>query len=257
VFEDPETGVLGMIKDAPSAPVLRDISTVVIRKLFAREKDAPEIERFISELFSLIPDDAPPVYIPVVADAIIATLRGIKDLRKQKAQEYEEEQAAKAAAAALAPAIAPKAVERRKQTVDPRASFKAMLERKRKQRRNMGIAFSVLGLIATIGLYFWMSRVPPLPNDAARILTQQIKAAATGIAPPVHIYGGRLTVRRDVGEIVVTADGVPARACIGAASGLIAQGKLSIDKIELLAPGAAKELCERSGNLVRLTWVSG
>ena len=90
VFEDPETGLIALIAQARSAEALRDCVVVVIKKLFTRETDPPEVERFIGELTQLIPDGTGDQNLTLVLEAVTGILRQIKDDRAKKAAEYEQ-----------------------------------------------------------------------------------------------------------------------------------------------------------------------
>ncbi len=88
VFENAETGLIPFISKAKSATALRDSALAVVKLLYTREDDPPEIERFTAELQDLIPDDVPEEALPRMAEGITTILRQIKDDRIRKAEEY-------------------------------------------------------------------------------------------------------------------------------------------------------------------------
>ena len=89
VFEDSQSGLIPMILQAKTAHALRESTLVVIRQLYTRKDDPPEVERFTRELDGLIPDDTPSTSLPKVSEGVTAILRQIKTERIRKAEEFE------------------------------------------------------------------------------------------------------------------------------------------------------------------------
>jgi len=94
VFEDPGTGLLGLVGQAASPAALRECAILIIAKLYARKDDPAEVERFTKEISALIPDDMAADNLAEINTVVIGLLRQIKDSRIQKAAEHEAMRAA-------------------------------------------------------------------------------------------------------------------------------------------------------------------
>ncbi len=261
VFEHAETGFLTIVARAETPVVLRETSLAIIRQLFSRKGDEDETARLVAELNDIVSEDLPPAQLKVVADAIVRTLRGIKEFRQKKAAEYEKEKAEKAAQEAAdaksgkAPAAKQPTDSERRKASQAQASIKKALEQKKKQRTLMLSALAVAAIAGAVGGYFYF-RTPPLPTRADLILLEQMKSAATGNAAKTHVYGGVLQARRYLGTISVIADNIPVEACVTLGLNLANKGTLSING-ELLAFAALKDaqtLCGRATAPIRATW---
>lgn len=73
-----------------------------------------------------------------------------------------------------------------------------------------------LGVFVALGT--WLAgmpghRTPPISADQ---LVAQMEAAATGNATSTHIFGGKLSVEQVGGQVAVTAEDVPTKACVSA-----------------------------------------
>ena len=93
-FEDPSKGFIALITQAKSPTALRQSTIVVIEKLYTRQNDPTEVERFSAELNQMIPDDAQEEDLPGIAAAVTGILRQIKDDRIQKAVKFAKDQEA-------------------------------------------------------------------------------------------------------------------------------------------------------------------
>ena len=90
VFEDPKKGLIPLISQAQTAAELRKRTILVIENLYKRKYDAPEIERFNTELTQMIPDDTTEKDLPRVKKVVTGILRHIKEERILKAVEHEK-----------------------------------------------------------------------------------------------------------------------------------------------------------------------
>ncbi|MDH5489238.1 MAG: hypothetical protein OEX17_04840 [Rhodospirillaceae bacterium] len=88
VFDDPANGLIAIISKAKTPQSLKETTTLVIKKLFTRDDDAPEVSRFLAELDEIIGKVEENDQLAATIDAIAALLRTIKEERKEKAQEY-------------------------------------------------------------------------------------------------------------------------------------------------------------------------
>jgi hypothetical protein len=88
-------------------------------------------------------------------------------------------------------------------------------------------------------------------------LTAEIRVAAEGTGPATHGFGGALTVTTVGGRPMVTAEAVPAKACVTAGWQLVRKGVLSINGVTPLRVSAARlaELCNSAGGLATITWM--
>ena len=83
VFEDGQTGLIGLITRAHSTDALRQSTAVLIEKLFTRKNDAAEVARYMTRLDAIIaaePDGS--------KASITGLLREIKHDRIKKAERY-------------------------------------------------------------------------------------------------------------------------------------------------------------------------
>ncbi len=87
MFENAETGLIPLISGAGSARALRDSALAVVKLLYTRKDDSPELERLTAELQGLIPNDTPENALPRIVEGVTAILRQIKDDRIHKAEE--------------------------------------------------------------------------------------------------------------------------------------------------------------------------
>ena len=88
VFEDPTTGIIPVLSQAPNKKILHKISVTVVKQLFARKDDAVQVERFLKELDAFLGETDGSEDLPVMRDSILNLLRRIKDGRVTKAAAY-------------------------------------------------------------------------------------------------------------------------------------------------------------------------
>jgi len=93
VFEDPETGLIPLIVQAKSKEFLRQCAGVVIRDLFTRDNDQPEVERLTTHLDSVLATAGED--IETAKASVSSLLREIKQDRIAQAKAYLAEKAAK------------------------------------------------------------------------------------------------------------------------------------------------------------------
>lgn len=84
VFEDSSVGLLPLIAEARTPRALRESAILVIKKLYSRDDDPAEVERFIRELSELVPDDLPVNNLSDISDVVTGLLRQIKRYRIRK-----------------------------------------------------------------------------------------------------------------------------------------------------------------------------
>ena len=84
VFEDPNQGLISVIRTAQTADNLRACMMIVIRQLFTRDDDALQVAQLTRQLDDLLVQSAG----AVPSDAAIAMLRQIKTQRQDMAQAY-------------------------------------------------------------------------------------------------------------------------------------------------------------------------
>ncbi|MCK4939596.1 MAG: hypothetical protein KAR80_04825 [Rhodospirillaceae bacterium] len=90
VFEDPTNGFIAIISQAKTPEALRQTTELVIKKLFTRDDDGPEVARFCNELDQIISLINENDQLAATVDAVAGLLRSIKNERKEKAREYLE-----------------------------------------------------------------------------------------------------------------------------------------------------------------------
>ena len=236
VFEDPETGLIAVIAQARSAEALRECVVVVIKKLFTRKTDPPEVERFIAELTQIIPDGTDDENLVLVSEAVSAILRQIKEDRKTKAAEYEQHKE-------LA-----------------KDGEKRGLAGKRRSRSLFWAAgMGIVGVVATTVIIFAFvtDRTPPPNNqDQRNILVEQMKQAARGETINQHVFGGALNAGTIAGNKVVVVEGIPVEDCASAAWVFANRGNIAINGImpNRISPGVLLKLCSGSPGPATLAW---
>lgn len=105
VFEDPEDGLIAMVRQAQSTDIVRDCVSAVVHKLFAREDDATRREALMSMVDQVIlaarkGNRSEAAILSEAHAGVSAVLRGIKNHRRKRAA---------AAAARIAAGLAPRA----------------------------------------------------------------------------------------------------------------------------------------------------
>ncbi len=114
----------------------------------------------------------------------------------------------------------------------------------------------VAGLMAGVAaLYFAL--VPATHRaDPTKALLAQMQAAATGAAPATHAFGGRLSVTLGDGPANVTAENLPAKACVQVGWRLSKDGTVIVNGVlpQRLSAARLSELCASEGGAT-LTWV--
>lgn len=247
VFEAPESGLIALISGAQSATALRKTTLVIVEKLYVRDDDPSEIERFTAEISAMIPDNLPAQDLPLIADAVAGILRQIKTGRIECAAAYEAEKAAKAAGF-------PDDTIRRRRTFAFQEPPKHFFQRVSPWIWGPGIAAVAVGTIALI--YFG-----GLGGDAKRLLPSQqlaneMAAVARGEPLGAHVFGGALESGRRRGRAFVTAKTVPATACVSAGWVLLSRGTVVING---KLPGRVSqtlltELCKQKPEGAEIMW---
>lgn len=119
------------------------------------------------------------------------------------------------------------------------------------------IAAATAALVAG-GLAVWLMAGPGDPAaDPTATLLDQMHQAAAGTAAPTHAFGGALAVTYGNGRQNVTAESLPAKACVQVGWHLAKEGTIIVNGILPMRLSAAKlaDLCgDREGGAT-LTWV--
>ena len=236
-FEDKTAGFIALIARAQTPDALRGSAAVVIRKLFARKDDRPNIAKYTAELNGIVPEDASPADLDALRDGVIALLRRIKEERKQKV------------AVLAVHAVRKKAKKAGERRVAIEES-KPMVPR--------WVAMGGLGVIAACGvaaIAVWSSLQEELP-PASR-LVDEMRLAARGAGPLTHVFGGALKVAETVAAFTITAEAVPHTACVSAAWNLVGSGRVAVNGVAPSRVSAAvlAELCARQGDNATITWI--
>lgn len=88
VFEDPEKGLITLINKAQTPEVLRQVTVVVIEKLFSRRNDGANREKFLKQMHGIVSEDAAAEDLDALKGSITTLLRSIRDDRKKKAEAF-------------------------------------------------------------------------------------------------------------------------------------------------------------------------
>jgi len=240
VFENPETGLIRLISGAKSAGALRDSALAVVKLLYPRKDDPPEIERFTSELQSLIPDDTPEHLLPRLVEGVTAILRQIKDERIRQTEEHvHHKELIKDGEKRDAMKRAEKAKEKKSRIVTWIAG---------------GAALAVLGIIVYLAAPWEEEK----EKSTIRVLIDQMKAAVAGDVVKTHVYQGQLQVEEKAGRVAITVFSIPPEACSSAAWYFVNRGNVIINGLmsQRVSPSIFKKLCDQNPNGATLTWVS-
>lgn len=266
-FEDPEAGLISLIRQARSATALRECTIAVVARLYIRKDDPSEIERFAGQLTALVPDRVPPKQLSRVADAMVGILRRIKADRVRKVLEFE---AAKVAAPSnvAAPSMAPADIADLAGPLDDRRSkseplkLTALAEEAiaRRWKKALYIVGGIAAAILVVG-YMIDSYLDAAPQREAKrkaaLLIAQIQAASRGDAIGTHVYGGTIRVDRVGERAAVVVEGLSAGQCAYAGWIYANKGDVMVDGV---MPGNASlntlsALCESTSENVTLTWI--
>lgn len=88
VFEDPSNGLIATVSKSPNPEILKQTTTLVIKKLFTRDDDETEVTRFCRELDQIISRVEKDDQLSATIDAVAGLLRIIKEERKEKVRQY-------------------------------------------------------------------------------------------------------------------------------------------------------------------------
>ena len=90
VFDDPANGFIAIISQAKTPEALQQTTMLIIKKLFTRDDDGPEVSRFSAQLDQIISGVEKGGQLGATVEAVVGLLRTIKEERKEKAREYLE-----------------------------------------------------------------------------------------------------------------------------------------------------------------------
>jgi len=88
VFENPETGIIPAILMSGNKLILHKVTVEVIKQLFTRKNDEPQVEKFTRELTLILGETEGSEDLPQMKSNIVDLLRRIKDGRIEKAAAY-------------------------------------------------------------------------------------------------------------------------------------------------------------------------
>lgn len=257
MFDDPAVGLIALIRSAQSARALRDSTIVVIKMLYTRDDDPPEVERLTAEITRMIPDDASDAVLAKAREAVTAVLGQIKGYRKQQVVEYEAKKREKAEA------------ERRTSTVTPRPEIpKSPLSHKpaflededdEETKKPLLIGLGVVAAVAAIAsaAYFLAFRPGPEKKAPNLVLIDQMKEAAESKTSMTHVFGGPIKVSTLAGRTAVIAEGIPEDACASAAWVFVNRGNVMINGFmpTKISPSIIAKLCGDNPKSATLTWL--
>jgi len=258
VFEDPVKGLVPLISQAQTATALRDMTVLVIKKLYARKDDPAEVERFVIQLSEMLPDDTPVQALPKVLNAVTGILRQVRDERIRIAAEYSEEKARKQEADDQE-AEEKRSAERSERRKRHRTKE---LEREEKEKAKtirlmlIGGFLIVSAIIGAAAFFFLKGQEPPSSQELSMQFIEQMKDAAVNEPPATHIHGGDLRIGQNAGRKFVSASAVPVYTCKSAAWVLLNRGTIVINDVlpSKVSPGILKELCSKSGTQAKMIW---
>lgn len=181
VFEDPGTGLLGLVGQAASPAALRECAILIIAKLYARKDDPAEVERFTKEISALIPDDMAADNLAEINTVVIGLLRQIKDSRIQKAAEHEAMRAAAeteegAGRRAGDNAKSGRSTGKDRRKPDPMTTSPPSSARAKKPNRNVLYAALTAAAVAVVITFVVLEILEPPPEETqVEILIRQIQ----------------------------------------------------------------------------------
>jgi len=233
VFEDPETGLIALARRARSSKALREYMIAIVSRLYVRKDDPREVQQFVDQVRTLLPDDMSPARLARAAGAMTELLRRIKSDRILKVLEYE---AAKAEATAnafadIAGATAPRKERRsRSKPVELVELAQSVVARrfKRMLHAALGLAVAVAVVGTMIATYIENAPQREAKRNAA-LLLEQAEAASQGGAVATHVFGGSLRVDRSGPRAIVTIEGLSADQCANAGWTLAKKGAVTVD----------------------------
>ena len=260
-FEDPQAGLIPLILQVRSPAAMRGSMIVVIRRIYTRQDDPSEIERFVAQLTTLIPDHAPLHHLPRVADTMVGILRQIKTDRIQRVLEFESTKAASISAVPIDAADQAQLLEERRSKAEQlklAALAKAAIARKRK--RFMLVVGSIAATIITAGIvastYIAGAPKRELKHKTA-LLIEQMQAVGQGENLATHVFGGAIRAQRVGENWAVVAEGLTLNQCISAGWAFTFKGSIMING-NMPAKASVASLSTLCGNTpenATLTWI--
>jgi len=241
-FEDPETGVIALITSAKTARALRESALVVVKQLYNRKDDPPEIERFATELQVLVPDDTPDERLPQLIDAVTAILREVEAERIRKAEQHSRDKSVR------------RDGERRKPSQRVTVHPQGPTGGKRKTAAWL-MAGAALAAAAVAAVFLTdQGEKKTTPNQT---LIDEMMAVVAGSTIETHVFGGTLRKATMAKRISVTAEGVPGEACGNAAWYFANRGTVVINgfMVRKISPGVLNGLCKREADGATITWI--
>ncbi len=249
VFEDPRSGLIPLIREAHSAAALRKGTIVIIEKLHSRKDDSGVIEKFTAELNRMIPDDTKAENLPLVAKAVTAILRRIKEERIRKAERYERNKPDQEN-------LGQSPARKERRTPGPAAKSEWISPKKPGPRRAVLVWWCLGAAAAGLVAYIVFASLAPNQEEPYLVLIKQMKSAARGALIETHILGGALRAGTTSGRPFVTAEAVPRHECLNVSWVLLNHGTMAINQLmsRRMSPRIIEDLCGRKGEKATLTW---
>ena len=263
-FEDPKTGLIPLIRQAHSPTALRECMIAIVSRLYTRKDDPSEVERFASQLKTMIPDQVSPRQLPRLAETMEAILRQIKTERTRLAAAAES---AKASAPSAVPAAivetpeAPKPIEDRRSKSEPTSLIilaKAVVAKRLKKIAAIAATIAGAVFIAGVMIDIYLDAAPQ--REAARkaaVLLDQIQAASQGAPIGTHIYGGAIYIDRMGERAAVEVEGLTPDQCTHAGWMLAKKGTVSVGGSAPVNTSltAFRDLCAGTSGGTTLMWI--
>jgi hypothetical protein len=266
-FEDPANGLIALIRRAQSATALRECMIVIARQLYRRRDDDPsEIERFVGQLKTLIPDQVSPKQFARIVDAMVDILRRIKTDRIRKVVEFEAARVVPQLPEPPAGEPSPfadlnlKPEERRSKSKHARLSDLAEETIARRWTRPALIASGIAAalVMAAIGIQSYRAGEPQ--REAQRKsseLVAQMQAVAKGKVVGTHVYGGAIRADKVANYPAVVVEGLPPQSCASAGWVFANKGNVMVNGVmpNKASLAALNALCGGTPDGATLIWI--
>lgn len=95
VFDDPDRGLISLIDRVNSSDSLEQCGQIMIKRLFTRKNDQPNVDRFNRELDKIMSFAGAVGNLSEIKAEVVVMLQSIKSIRVAKAAEYLKEKAEK------------------------------------------------------------------------------------------------------------------------------------------------------------------
>ena len=261
VFEDPKAGLIPLILQARSPAALRECTIAVITRIYTRKDDPSEVERFVGQLTTLVPDQTSPRHLSRIADVVVGILRQVKADRIRGVLDFE------ATAAASASSVPADVADSAKSRADRRskserlkltALAKAAIARKMKKAMQVAGGIAAALAVAGVGIGVYIEGAPKreAKRDAA-LLVEQIQAVSNGKNIATHVYGGVIRPEIVGGYAAVVVEGLSLKQCISVGWVFANKGNVMINGVMAVKTSLSSisTLCGGDPENSTLTWI--